>query len=174
MKKSIKFFSLVMLFMFIAPQVYSQKCKFDYEKKDPLTGEATKGNSFMIKMWWHLGLNKVGNEYHVGMYIRLDGNVRDYVTPENTIIFKLENGEIITVYADNEYVPTAQSVRYGNEYRVVSVIRAKFTISEEDLQKIATSPLAYVKMTAGARTYDSEFKTKKGAEFQNKAKCILQ
>ena len=170
MKNVIKIFGLAMLFMFIAPQVYSQKCKFDYEKKDPLTGEATKGNTFKAHPNWRLELNKVGDKYHVGMFMRVSGNTREIITPESTIIFKLENGEIITVNADNEYVPIAEVYESG----VISQMRAKFTISEEDLQKIAESPLAYVKMTIGARTYDSEFKTKKGAEFQNNAKCILQ
>lgn len=170
MRNVIKIFGFAMLFFFIAPQVYSQKCKFDYNKKDPLTGEATKGNTFKVHPNWHLGLNKIGDKYLVDMFMRVAGNTREIITPENTIIFKLENGEIITINADNEYVPIAEVYADG----VVSQIRAKFTISEENLQKIAASPLTYVKMTIGARTYDFEFKTKKGAEFQNNAKCILQ
>jgi hypothetical protein len=101
----------------------------------------------------------------------LNGNFRDILSPENTIVFKLANGEIITVYSNDNYLPIAQATQGG----VFTNYNAKFNISEEDLKKIAASPLVFVKMTIGAtHKYDFEFKTKQGEEFQNKAKCILQ
>jgi hypothetical protein len=166
----IKIFGLVLLFSFIAVSAYSQKCKYDYQRKDPLTGEETKGNTFGVNLWWKLGLNKNGDNYFVGMFIRLSGNVRDVITPENTIIFKLENGEIITIYASEEFVPTAQATQNG----VISVFNARFNISENDLQKIASSPLTYIKMSVGPRVYEETFASKKGKTFQEKARCILQ
>ena len=42
------------------------------------------------------------------------------------------------------------------------------------MQKLAAFPLVYIKVGIGARDYDSEFNTKKGTEFQNISKCILQ
>ena len=170
MKNKIKIFGLVLLFILIAIQAYSQKCKFDYQKKDQITGAETKGNTFGIKMWWKLGLNKNGDEYFVGMSINLAGNVRDIITPDNTIIFKLANGEIITINANEEYVPTAQATQNG----IVSQFNARFNISKADLKKIASSPLTYIKMTIGPRTYDESFPIKKGESFQSNAKCILQ
>jgi len=166
----IKILGLVMLFMFIATQAFSQKCKFDIDKKDPLSGEQTKGISFKINTNWSLGFNKVNNQYFVGMSIVFNGNTREILTPENTIIFKLANGEIITIYAKDNYTPTAQVMGYN----IVSRYIALYDISEEDLQKIAASPLVYAKVGVGSVAHQSEFNSKKGTEFQNKAKCILQ
>jgi hypothetical protein len=170
MQKLVKIIGLGAVLAVVGLTAQAQKCKFDYQKKDPLSGEATKGNTFGVKMWWKLGLNKVGNTYFIGMWININGNVRDIITPENTIIFKLANGEIITLKASDNFLPTAQATQTG----VATSYRAKYDISEEDLRKIMASPLIYVKMEVGARIYDSEFNTKKGTEFQSKAKCILQ
>jgi hypothetical protein len=171
MKKAAQILGLGVMFLVVSTgQLSAQKCKYDYEKKDPLTGEASKGSTFGVKLWWKLGLNKIGNQYYIGMWAQINANIRDVITPESTIIFKLANGEIITVYADNTYPPAAQATQYG----IISIYNAKFNISAEDLQKMAASPLVYVRMEIGARNYDCEFKTKKGAEFQHKAGCIVQ
>ena len=170
MKNAIKILGISLLLMCATGQAYSQKCKYDYQKEDKITGETTKGSTFSIKMWWKLGLNKNGNQYFIGMWIRINGNIRDVITPENTIIFKLENGEIITINANEDYFPSAQTDQYG----VYSDFNARFSISEEDMKKLAASPLVYVKVGVGARVYDESFATKKGRTFQNLAKCMLQ
>lgn len=151
-------------------QTYSQKCKFDYQKKDEITGEETKGSTFDVKRGWKLGLNKNGDQYSIGMLIQFDGNLRDIITPENTIIFKLENGEIITVNANQNYIPTAQATGYG----IVSMYNARYNISKDDLKKIASSPLTYIRVGIGLQTYDESIAVKKGKSFQEQANCILQ
>ena len=172
MKRVVKILSVGILFFVVCTsQLAAQKCKFDYQKTDQITGEETKGNTFTIKMWWKLGFNKIGDKYYIGMAVVINGNVRDIISPENTIILKLANGELITLHANDTYLPTAQATQNG----VVSTYNAKYDISVKDLQKIATFPLIYVKAGIGdARNYDSEFNVKKGDEFQNKARCILQ
>ena len=173
MKKITQILSLSILLLFACSmQLSAQKCKFDYNKKDQLTGEQSKGITFSIKLWWKLGFNRVGNTYYIGMYINLNGNLRDVITPDNTLVFKLANGEIITLHANDNFYPTAQV--NANQNGVVSRYDAKYDISAEDMQKLASSPIVYVKMgIGGARNYDSEFNAKKGEEFQNCAKCIL-
>ncbi len=117
-----------------------------------------------------MGLNKNGNQYFLGMLIQLNGNVRDIITPENTIIFKLENGEIISVNASQDYVPTAQATEYG----IVSIYSVRYNISKEDLKKIASSPISYIRISIGLQTYDENIVSKKGKSFQDQANCILQ
>ena len=78
----------------------------------------------------------------------INGNLRDVITPENTLIFKLANGDLITLYANDNFYPTAQV--NSNQTGVVSRYDAKYNISAEDLRKLAASPLVYVKMGLGA------------------------
>jgi hypothetical protein len=169
----IKVFGLVLLFIFLAVQAYSQKCWYDYHEVDPITGNKVKGNNFNIGGFldsgWQLGLNKHGNQYFIGMYIRLSGNIREVITPENTIIFKLENGEIITIHANEDYVPTSQATQYG----IYSWFNARYYIPEDDMRKIASSRLTYIRASIGTKIYDASFSKRKEKLFQSNARCIL-
>jgi len=172
-KSRIKNFALIMLFAFLTVQIYSQKCLYDYQKIDPITGNEVKGIIFNIDGYffpsWQLGLNKHGNQYFVSMYISLSGNIRDVITPENTITFKLENDKIITIHANEDYLSTSQATQYG----IVSWFNARYYISEDDIQKIASSRLIYVRVSIGTKIYDGSFSKRKGKQFQRNAKCII-
>jgi hypothetical protein len=174
MIKIIKVFGFSLLFFFIAEQTYGQKCYYDYVEKDQITGEIIKGNTFGIGCFigygWIIGLNKHGNRYFVDMHIQISGNVRDVITPKNSIIFKLENGKIITIHANEEYVPTSQVNRYG----MYSWFNARYYISEEEIQKLASSRLKYIRASVGTDTYDESFSKRKGKKFQKNANCILE
>jgi len=165
-------FCLVFFFCFFSIQAYSQKCWYDYHEIDPITGNEVKGitlsNTYFFPSW-QLGLNKHGDQYFVSMYISLSGNTRETITPENTIIFKLENGEIVKIHANENYLPTAEVTKYGFS----SWLTARYYISEDDLQKIASSRLTYVRVSIGPKIYDGSFSKRKGKKFQNIAKCIM-
>jgi hypothetical protein len=161
-----------MLFIFFTVQAYSQKCLYDYNEIDPITGNEVKGITFSNAYFfpsWQLGLNKHGDQYFVSMYISLSGNIRDVITPENTIVFKLENDKIITIHANEDYLPTSQATQYG----IYSWFNARYYISEDDMQKIASSRLVYVRASVGTKIYDGSFSKKKGKQFQSIAKCIM-
>jgi hypothetical protein len=54
--------------------VSAQKCKYDYNKTDPFTGEATKGNIVGINFFFgqmieKMEFNKVGETYFLSMNI---------------------------------------------------------------------------------------------------------
>jgi len=174
----IKVLGFLLLFFLITEQTYSQKCYYDYIEKDQITGEMIKGNTIgfgcFIGCGWIIGLNKHGNRYFVDMHIKLSGSVRDVITPKNSIIFKLENGEIITIYANEEYVPSSSlTPNWGWGQDIVSWFNARYYISEEDIQKIASSRLTYIRASVGTDTYDESLSKRKGKVFQKNAKCIL-
>ena len=170
-----KILLLGILFIFTASQAYSQKCKYDYQKKDPITGEETKGSTFRVVrkngFWWDLKLNKTGNQYNVGIYAIIGGAINEAIVPKSEINLKLEDGSIITIYANEEY---RASLRPVGTVGVVSDFNAVYNISEADMQKLASSPLEYVKMELGTRTYDESLKAKQGKAFQRMAQCMLE
>jgi hypothetical protein len=171
-----KFRFIILLLVLQSPafQLPAQNCYYDFKEVDPITGELEKGNTFnvgdFIERNWQLRLNKKGNRYFVGMYIRISGYVRDIITPKNQIIFKLASGEIVTIHANNEYVPISQTDLYGGIY---SYFSAWYSISEEDFRKLTSSRLTYLRVTVGTRTYDESFSKRKGKLFQRKADCIF-
>ncbi len=119
---------------------------------------------------WALVIGKHGDTYSISMVMNRAGNFREIITTENTIILKLANDELITINANEEYLPAAQATQYG----IVTQWSAVYNISEEDLQKMANSPLTYVRMEIDTRVFAKEIDAKKGKDFQNKSKCILQ
>lgn len=173
MKKITQILSLgVLLLVVSSTQLSAQKCKFDYDKKDPITGEQTKKITLKINMAWYVGFNEVEGKYFISMDFFIPGNnIKEFISPENTVIFKLTNGELITLHANDNYIPTIRASE-----SIVSVYNAKYDISKEDLQKLATYPLAFIRMGIGSGKHDidREIKAKEGVEFQNNAKCILQ
>ena len=165
-------FVLAVLFIFVTALTYGQKCKYNYKRKDRLTGEISKGTTnFTVEYWWGLGLHKKGTQYFVATLFYLEGNLLDVITPEDKIIFKLENGEIITTYANEVYGSRGTTT---NQYGVITLFTVRYNITEFDLHKIATTPLTDIIMTFGNRTFEKNIPAKKGKSFQKKAICILQ
>ena len=137
MKQFSKILSLGILFLFVCTlQLSAQKCKFDYNKTDPITGESTKGNT----------------------------------QKGDPIVFKLSNGEVITVSALDEFLPTAQATQNG----IITVYQGKYRIDAATLQKIAESAPTFVRMNIESKVYEKEINAKTGKQISEAATCILQ
>lgn len=180
MKNVIKIISLAMLFTLIAPQAYSQKCKFDYQKKDQITGEETKGNSVNIysksmslvpKTSSKISFNKIGETYYFEIIIDFHGVVRDIIQKGDAITFKLSNGEVITIYAQNEIIPSAQVI--AGE-RVMTRYKGKYDIDAATLQKIAENMPTFIRANVGSTIYEEEIAVGCGKKIIQAATCILQ
>jgi len=179
MKKITKILSLGILFLFVCTlHLSAQKCKFDYNKKDPITGEATKGNTFTISTGGggftaappvKMGFNKAGDTYSAGMFIRYYGNMRDIIQKGDPLVFKLSNGDVVTLTALEEYLPTA----YASQV-VVSVYQAQYSIDVPTLQKIAENPPIFLRINIGNMRYEKEISSNVGKQISQAAACILQ
>jgi len=156
---------LIVLLIIISARAYSQKCKYNYNRKDPITGKESKGTTrFKLQNWGMLVLTKNDNQYSVAILFMHEGNITDLISFYNSIVFKLENGESINI-SRNEIKEIFSNSRFFNAF---------FNISDYDLHKIASSPLTEIKISIGPYKYDESYPIKKGKSFQNKAKCILQ
>ena len=157
-------FGLIAIFTLISTLAYSQKCKYSLKRKDPITGKEKKAIiCFDIQNRGRLVLVNDDNHYFFVMCIMHEGNIADLRNPDNSINFKLENGESITI-SKNEI----------KEKYIKSFFDVYFSISDYDLHKIASSPLTDIKISVGSYKIDESYSVKKGKSFQNKAKCILQ
>ena len=176
MSKITKVLSLGILFLFVANfSLSAQKCKYDYDKADPITGEASKGNTFTIWTYmgspvWKMGFNKTGDTYYAGMYLRYGGNLREIIQKGDPISFKLSNGDVVTITAQDEFVPAAQATQYG----IITVYNGKYTIDAATLQQISENPPTYVRMNIESRVYEREISAKDGKKIAAAAGCILQ
>jgi len=172
MKKITQILSLGILFLFATTlSLSAQKCKYDYNKKDPITGEATKGIKFDLKLFWEIGFNRIGTSYFLGMEIDPVGVLVDNLLKGDSFIFKLSNGEIVTIYAREECAPAAKLVWPGGYHTFYS---GKYDIDVSSLQKIADNLPTYLRMNIGSKSYEQEISAKEGKKISEAARCILQ
>jgi hypothetical protein len=176
MKKITKILSLGILFLFVfSLQLSAQKCRYDYDKKDPISGEETKGSSFAVSSFmgmanWKMGVNKIGNTYYIGNLLNVSGNVREMIKKGETVVFKLSNGEIVTLYAQDDFLPVQQATQNG----VYTQFTSKYNIDAETLQKMAENMPTFIRLNAESKVYEKEIPAKLGKQISQAAKCILQ
>jgi hypothetical protein len=181
MKKTTQILSLGILFLFVMSlSLSAQKCKYDYNKPDPITGEAAKGiglnvESKMMVMGTgtiyrsNIGFNKIGETYYVNVELFYTGNLRENILTSNPLIIKLSNGETVTIYPQSDFLPSASA----NQYGVYTQYKAKYDIDAASLQKIAESAPTFFRLNLESRTYDRTLDSKDQKKFTNAARCIL-
>jgi hypothetical protein len=172
MKKVTKILSLGILFLFVSTlHLSAQKCKFDYNKTDPFSGEATKGISFNIKpkelYFGIMGFSKAGNIYHFELInTTFQGDLRIIIQKGDQILLKLSNGEMITLISKDEIKPNA--LIFTTQYKGL------YDIDAESLQKIAENPPTFIRIHIGSKVYNEEFSSGIGKKIAQAAACILQ
>jgi len=172
MKKITKILSLGILFLFaFSLQLSAQQCKYNYDKKDPLTGEDTKGIRFSLKIFWSIGFNKNGNTYSLFMEHCNRGVLVEPLYKGDQLIIKLLNGEIITLSAPEDIAP---SIRYLWAAGDHTFYTGEYGLDVVTLQKIIDNPPTYIRINIGKKFFDQEILEKERKQIVKAAKCILQ
>jgi len=186
MKHITKILGLGILFLFFATmQISAQKCKFDYEKNDPFTGEITKGISLEVKektsmpSVTHAGkpfrynfiVNRLGDNFFIDADIYFGGNVRELIRKGEPFILKLSNGETISLTAQDDVVPIAIGQPSGGFW---TQYKAKYSIDAVTLQKLSTFTPTLFRFSLEGKNYDREVDSKEQKKFTQATTCILQ
>lgn len=174
MRTYIRISAVVIAFLTISTTLHAQKCKYDYEKKDEFTGEVSKGLTIKITNWLYIGLNRTGETYYLGAAIIINGELNYYVEKGDSLSFKLSNGETLTLYTQDVSAPISQVVQGFNTAYVVTKFDLKYDLSKEQLQKLSTYDVTYMRLYAGSNKYDDETFPKTAAKIKNGSICILQ
>jgi hypothetical protein len=174
MKSNIKILGMFIAFMFIFSLTEAQKCKYDYEKTDEFTGEISKGLTIKITNWLYIGINKAGDNYYLGASIVINGELNYYVEKGDSLLIKLSNGEMMTLYSKERSAPVSQVVQSFYTASVVTRFDIRYDLSEEQLQILSKYDVTYLRIFAGSNQYDDETFPKTAAKIKNGAVCILQ
>lgn len=182
MKQLTKILGLGILFLFLASmQLSAQKCKYDYDKKDPITGEISKGIAVAIELKGsyalpgnatksEIGFNKNGETYFISFKITFFAHYKEFIRKGEPLMIKLSNGEFITINAQDEFIPSHAADQVG----VYTTYSANYNIDAVSFQKLTDSPPTFVRVNFENRIYDREITDKVQKKLYQAAKCILQ
>lgn len=181
--KSFGIFFLVIFMTLNLSNVKAQKkCRFDYDKTDEFTGEVKKGNTSPIfpatplsHEYWYLGLNRTGNNYHIGNLLQLNGEFNVFLEKGDSLMLKLNNNEIITCYANDRTSPVTKArVDANNQPVITSVYKSNYDVSLENMEKLTKSEVIYIRMNVGDKVYERKLKMKFGKKILHNATCIMK
>tara|TARA_Y100000768_G_C23677752_1_gene540814 strand:- start:60 stop:605 length:546 start_codon:yes stop_codon:yes gene_type:complete len=162
-------------------QTYAQKCKFAYEKEDPISGKSTRGIAAPIKLppiggyeYWMIGFNQVDDSYYLDMTIRLYGELNNGLNKNDSVMFKLANDELITCYVQDNVAPQTNAVAVSGSLIVTTTYQAKYTLTKEQLIKLSESNLVFARMNISEKVYENAPKEKHQKKILRAAICILK
>jgi hypothetical protein len=168
-----KFYYLLILFVTSAFMAFSQKCKYDFQKKDPFTGKIQKGNSTVLAgfgpMALRLILQSEEKKYLMGIYIALPGKNENYIEKGDTLSIALDNGEKLSFLAIDRYLPSYQA-----QYTITTYYEPKYVINEDELRKLSTTGIKATKLKLGSLPLQAEVPPKNAEKVKKAANCILQ
>lgn len=145
----------------------AQKCKFDYEEVDKITNQVTR--AIFIKEKGHkVGLYQFHGENSLNLSFTLSGQRREISSKGDTLLLKLEDGNLIKLFSSEENAPVAQASQYG----VYTYYSIKYALSKEAISLIKQSPGILIRAQIGAVWYDINYSTKKWESLRKAAVCI--
>ena len=178
MKQNIKILCLGILFLFVcALHLSAQKCKYVYNTTDPITNEVKKKNKIFINSYngaakpsGEIGFEKINENYFIASRNIIYGQLTKEILPKNELLtMRLSNGEIITVYSQDECIPVEQIVA-----TIETSYSRKYDVDIATLQKISENFPTYIRINLGSRVYEREISSGKGKKIAAAAACILQ
>ncbi len=174
MKKTLTH-SLTALLLILLSTVLAaaQDCSNVKESTDEFKNEVVKKAQIGVGpvTWnWQLMLEQHGDKYTLGLRVMNSGDIRYIIKKDEIIQIKLEDGNVIELVANNDYLPVASI--YGGA-QVVTIWLPAGYISVETLKKLAASPITAIRLTIqGTEATVTKFKDKQTRRVMEAAGCI--
>ncbi|MEG1556487.1 MAG: hypothetical protein RR356_07165 [Bacteroidales bacterium] len=175
MKK--KILVLCIAFIGLLSITNAQKCKYEYEKVDEISGKVSKAivNTFADDMV--LIFKNTDGVYSIDIKI-IVGLGSDFSVLSNfpihkgdSLVFKLSNNELITFYANKDVIPTSGQNSLVSIYLLYDDV---YSISKEELTKLSTGEIIYLRQFIGKSEFSAKPKSKENIKFQQAINCLMQ
>lgn len=172
--------TIICFMILIAPSAFSQKCKYDIDKKDEFTGEVTKViETEIVDDLVKISVMQKGEEFTLNILCYLGGENESVMAKDSEILVKLENGKIITLKLANDVKPNT-TVAYlgpGKTPNVVTYYLTSFEVDKNELETLSLSPITTIRIHI-ERDYDYDFtkknkQAKAAKKLMESVKCFL-
>jgi len=155
-----------------------EKCSYDVNKADPMTGKQHRVINIPIKLMgilqtvgaWGIQLERLGDDFSITSRLVLGTNVIDNLEKGDSLILKIESGKIITVYAKNRVAP--KPLNQPNE-SPSTLFESVYPITAADFKLMSLGKVLFVRSNVSSHVYDHEIKDKAAIKLQKAAVCIL-
>ena len=173
MKKIFLTFSVCILAVI---SLQAQKCKYDYDKKDEITGVVTR--SIQVRQTAKAcSLIQTGDSFTFNVNVNTTGNRSEIVKVGDTLIVKLENEKIIYLFSKEQVLPVAQTStiydpkgnRQGPVYTNYSI---NYPLPKELLKELKESPIKLCRVVFSGLNIDLDYKDKSMVRIQKGAICM--
>ena len=164
---------LMILLSLILTNSYAQKCKYDVETVDAFTGKKTLGTTAKLPQGALIGFNLSSDKYWVGIFIEFFGEKNDRIAKGDSLMLKLGNGEILTLFANEDFGPTSYVYGQGTAAaNVKSYYKPNYTADAATISKIAQSSITDIKFFMGANNLSFAVDEKFREKIMKAAGCI--
>ncbi len=156
-----------------------EKCKYDIDKKDAFSGKQIRSIKTPILFTvlpvfnWQLFLNKIGDDYNIETAIVLPGTIPDFLEKGDSIMFKFDNGKIVTCYAKDRIAPRT-TPKPSSDREFFTSYQVSYPISVDNMKSFTTSLVTNIQMNTGVRFYQREISEKNSKKILKSSVCIMQ
>lgn len=162
---------IVLLLFGMLAEVQAQKCKFDFDKEDPISGDRVRRNNYKLKKQaFTVSYYRKKDEFKLELSMIFAGARTFSVTTSDQLVLKLSNNETITVYPSKEFAPTSQATGSG----VYTFYAISYNATQEQYQQISENGVVHVRSNMGGETYDVEVKEKMAEKMKIGAGCMVK
>jgi len=163
------FFILIALAIVNTKETKAQKCKFSFDKTDPMTDARVVRNTIKIKSYFQVSFYRSGDDMRIELNVNYAGE-RNFIIPVGTgIDFKLSDASIMTLKSAQKATP----VSYVTGTQIMTAYGISFYCSKEEMEKIANGGFSVVRTKLGDETLTYELKSKDAEKAAEYATCIL-
>lgn len=143
MKTRIAF--LFFIFSLCTIQLNAQKCKYTYDKVDPMTNERVRRITYPVKMYFKVSFYRKASDFRVELNVTFGGERNFKILAGETMDLKLTSGTILTLSAAQD----ANPVSFLASEQVMTGYGISYNITKEQMQQIATSGFSVVRVKMG-------------------------
>ncbi|MCK9208428.1 MAG: hypothetical protein M0P66_15050 [Salinivirgaceae bacterium] len=170
MKRLVFSMLFVLTIMLIMP-AQAQKCKLDFDKKDPITGERVRRSYININMWAKMALYRANDDLRFELSFARGGEDNFAIPAGSKVYIKLGDESILELVSANEALP----VSFVNGNQVATSFAISYYITKEQMQQIGKFGIVFIKAAViNDITANYEVKKKKNKKITQSALCISQ
>jgi hypothetical protein len=147
----------------------AQKCKYAYDKTDPMTEERVRRSENKLKNYFIVSYYRKGDSLRVELNVHFVGERNFQVPPGEKLDLKLTGGEILSL--SNAQV--ASPISYVAGSQVMTNYAMSYFCSKEQMQQLARSGFKAASAKLGDETLTVEVKEKEVGDTGSKAACML-